>query len=668
MDHHPLTHQDDQPALHQDPDPETQVEETKLPSELLFIIFAIAASTSRQAAYSLAFVSHSISAFTSILRWRSISLTTERQVLAFWQILLTYHENQQQEQDDKSQREEVEEKAFEKPAIKFPDLSWDLKNSISLPKNGSVNPGKFVENLFIELEEDRFLTLSTRLQNQRERYSKALVEVLNELDNEKNRNPSTSKSEDYSLSDDIYSIQELSSTSNNHSWSQLQKIKLSPTKPQSRLSGLFYHLPNIQVLSLGSIELSVLSKSLHSISPTELTLVFDGDENNLGQVLTWGSGTLPEEIEWRNGSIAGRRIPSLGGLRKKLTKLHVIGIDPRSQAPGLQMPYHLISPLRAGSLFRGSLIHAIMEECKSRKDKVQSELQDFLSGEMDSSSGEHRENSLDEETESTVSSNVNTSTGITHLRYDTRKFSFRPAEIIVSRLRCFLQEVKPSNQSEETNEILKSWGLGTFTRLHLSWDVENVDDVKKSRFSSSNVNGKEEEIANRKLNGGWPREIKDTWTERSDRDLSPTFSHELSHCFQQAYGWQPIQTNKSSSSPSTSLKSQSESIKSQDSVATFVPDNSGEMGSRLSGNGIDEETELLRSLETSVGVELASDSLKRMNREEIEFKTLEETKPDLRYGVRSPARLLRLGGKAALSRESRLRLFEDRSSGGNGAW
>lgn len=219
---------------------------------------------------------------------------------------------------------------------------------------------------------------------------------------------------------------------------------------------------------------------------------------------------------------------------------------------------------------------------------------------------------------------------------------------------------------------------------------EIADEIKKSRFSSIDskvAEGREIEGA-KKLNGGWPREIKDTWTERSDRDLSPTFSHELAHTFQQTYGWQPLKSVVDSK-PTSTEKQTINSTNLETSSATFVADYSGEMGNRLCGNGAGLETEFLRCLEEAVGIELASiliaskqeknrnpsdvlltsNWVERNQSETMKGATsLEELKPDLIYGVRSPARLMNLGGKAALSRESRLRLFENRSSGGKGAW
>ena len=344
----------------------------------------------------------------------------------------------------------------------------------------------------------------------------------------------------------------------NAPWSLYQKISQLPSRHGHRLCDLLREFPNVERLSLGADEFFLFADSFTSsvLAPSELTFVYSGDEESLKKLT-------------RYTRIDNEHM----GIRQRLRKVHVIGIEPRSPLTGVTMPFEELNRLRAGALTLGSYLFWACPTLSPSKP-------------------------LKEPTIATP--------GVTHLRYDTRKFGFRPVEFTASKLRYFLRE--PCVLQETTNnrakEMLTKWGVGGFKRLQLAWQVPS----DQQRFQATTA------AARSRYSGDWPRENKDVWTERSDRDLSPTFGHELVEAIRQAYGW-----NKKPSWESQFLEDLAQAQTS-------------------------EEESLTLALSTGLS-------------------TGENERVQIGFEIRLPASLVRLEGRAAFDKEERIRLLLESARG-----
>ncbi|WFD32678.1 hypothetical protein MSPP1_003727 [Malassezia sp. CBS 17886] len=272
-------------------------------------------------------------------------------------------------------------------------------------------------------------------------------------------------------------------------------------------SALLSYFVNIEVLSLGAAELQVLARSMQCVSPYTLTLVFDGNEELLRDV--FGSYTVPSSRsdpgEWQ------RHAPRL---RRRLRHLHVVGVDPQSELTGLPMPIGILEPLRAGSLRPGGFLHAYAAQTAA--------------------SAEHgMGNALSPD---------DWSPGVTHMRYDTRKFSYRPAEIFASRLQPFFQQVGVRNGGPHalrapTHALLGALGVGAFARLDIAWRSENQDAKGTSREHA--VEAQRVRLSSALYTGGWPQELRGAWTDRGQPHASAheAFRYELKEAISNLYGW-----------------------------------------------------------------------------------------------------------------------------------
>lgn len=433
------------------------------------------------------------------------------------------------------------------------------------------------------------------------------------------------------------------------SWSDVQKARLA--KPKVCLNDFLRFFPNIEVLGLGVTELELFLPSIHAVSPREMGLVYDGNDTILFTALLTDPPGSPDEEEQSEVGLVG--------VRRRLERLHVIGLDPRNGIAGVPMPVALLEPLRRGSTSPGS----------------------FLDRLCASPAGQDRKVVL-------PSSGRESSTGVTHLRYDTRKFSFRPVEIMTRRLKPFLLEVAPTavaatksndcatwthtglpharpprgagasglsqhgtgigdlsslEQDTVDAKTLRAWGAGGFERLHLAWDTsgDSVGAVQRSRYSQD------------KDNGGWPLERKNVWTERSDRELAPTFQAEVAEALRQNFGW---------SRPSAEFENGVGLDAGADDE--FLRRAARMLGAELSaskrieGNGDGSES----------GSGVADGEAERERQPTEQYTPPQQQLPTLQFCPRAPAAFVRLGGPSAGTRSQRLAFFEDRVAGGLGCW
>lgn len=307
------------------------------------------------------------------------------------------------------------------------------------------------------------------------------------------------------------------------------------------------------------------------------------------------------------------------------------------------------------------------------------------------------------------------------VRYDTRRFALRPASVTASRLRPFFTEValsseqsnpsgghtslesaratftysgdphaapssgagsftsglashlpKPisvwDSQSPEAS-LLRERHFGTFQSLHLAWDVDDsnaelgrdwLDEDRRGSAPETVDTDGDTESTTALETGGWPRERFGAWTERADRNATLKFKGELSEAIWQLYGWKPAPRMRK---PDVSISSGSiEKPLRHDEWYQFVADGSGQFGERIAaGYGEKERNDLHR-------LEEVSKQAQGRSKAESELERGESKPSALRYAVRAPSTLLKLGGPGAFTRQIRLSLFLDRAAGGRGAW
>jgi hypothetical protein len=293
---------------------------------------------------------------------------------------------------------------------------------------------------------------------------------------------------------------------------------------------------------------------------------------------------------------------------------------------------------------------------------------------------------------------------LTHLRYDTRKFSFKPAEIFATRLRPLLQEMTiesafhptaegkvddtyrhsgprhaaPSRgaghsgaQGDRTSTLVpvhqmrgdpradilrEKLGVGRLDFVQFAWDPmstgekreEDVPPHQRVRYSAESQQDE---------TGGWPREMRGAWTERSDRDVAPSFAVELRDAINSLYGWHTPGVEPAGRFVARKDAMPLEDRKTAKNVA-FSPDSAGEMVSRMRNGYKQGDQAFLANRQRALTALM-----------QIRCECLNLDIPcKLQYGVRAPQSLIHLGGKAPFEPEDRLALFEDRARSGKGAW
>lgn len=245
------------------------------------------------------------------------------------------------------------------------------------------------------------------------------------------------------------------------------------------VSDILKYVPHLDTLCLGSLELQAFSSSIQSVSPVDLTLVFDGNETLFSYVL--------------NGHDAASGQPRRG-LRRRLTRLHVVGINPQSDLTGLPMPLTILEPLCAGSWSENSYLNDLL-----------SEQNDLVLGRV---------------------------SGLRRLRYDTRKFSFRPTDIFATRLRVFFQALDAG--PEDRARLAEAWdalGLDGLQRLELCWRSDT--GVNSTAPTPAHV-----QATHSMYTGGWPQERRGAWTDRAS--AQETFRQELVDSISELYGWHDV--------------------------------------------------------------------------------------------------------------------------------
>nr|CDI55829.1 hypothetical protein BN887_02771 [Melanopsichium pennsylvanicum 4] len=253
----------------------------------------------------------------------------------------------------------------------------------------------------------------------------------------------------------------------------------------------------------------------------------------------------------------GLWIPSWNSSCTRLRSLHIISMNQHSELTGAPMPVSELEQLRSGSLAEHSLI-----QCHQLPPGEEGS-QGYSAVKIESGLGEN--------TYSRIPVNQSTQDrfwtehgqGSTNIRYDTRKFSFRPCEITASRLRPFFEELtttfarevdernraqafshkgprhaaprrgagnfSSSSKNEEFDggevtakrAVLGLFGCNKFRKLHLCWDPMPTGTQDLSHDDpGTRLNGRNQGRASTKSAGetDWPVERQDIWTNTSSQN------------------------------------------------------------------------------------------------------------------------------------------------------
>ncbi|SJX65399.1 uncharacterized protein SRS1_15670 [Sporisorium reilianum f. sp. reilianum] len=501
----------------------------KLPTELLYHVIRLAASTDYKTAHACAYVSKLVCTWTAPDRWRTVICTNTWQVEALWSLL------------------------------EFPPKLDPEHGFTSLP---GTQPGAFVENLFIDTSGSD-LTLEELV---RDSFTRLPC-----------MEPSCPHLDAHSV------------------------LTYGAQHQPHDVADLLRHFQHVSYLALGSEEALL---RLDAISPVKVLFTADG-EGNLTHLIDQMGPHLSGDFEdpphvddalWRaDGS--GVWVPSLETFRRRLASVHFVAIDPQSKLSGVTMPVRQIEALRSGSFADLSFVRRIADHQAggppprlSRDDQQEAIESRWYIWPAEDRKGERRYIRGSDPPESQQTYNTPSRTnvgglalhpfdnpcsritpaywtdfrqGVTKIRYDTRKFAFRPCEITASKLRPFMEELtttgvdlSATNDGASTSTTasfthsgprhaaphrgaghfskpdrggqhdkgtmtakqaaLNTFGCSKFQALHLCWDPvpdteDSTDGVRSGAQSSSSSSG---------VNGDtdWPVERQDIWTNTSSQN------------------------------------------------------------------------------------------------------------------------------------------------------
>lgn len=284
----------------------------------------------------------------------------------------------------------------------------------------------------------------------------------------------------------------------------VQMMRELPARRGRSFAHLLENLPSLEKISLGAAEMQLYSSSFshESLTPSEVTAVYDGTIEPLNDLVqspglprqayckptdkqrkrmeeilahlhsrdtaslkdtddlltshghhsgSWPVRTRKEDV----ANAALQAIPHfrLHGIRQRLRKVHLIGIDPHSPMSGVPIPIASLDALRAGSVSP----HSYLANCLSSLEDGH-----YLSSPK-----------VDEP----LWTDDDVSTGVTHIRYTTRRFGLRPVETTASQLRVFVQELAADRALSISDKerdslaecLMAEWGVGRFQCLQISW-------------------------------------------------------------------------------------------------------------------------------------------------------------------------------------------------------
>lgn len=603
------------------------------PDDVLRIICELAALEDQSTAYALALTSQKVCKWTAKSRWRTITITSPKQLISFWTIIHAipddisaefwnlYHYTGGLEDEEFFQdkvRKAISKKLQKKVRNMMKSKDGRVKG-ISFPPGGY--PHVYVKNLFIDIRSG----------------CSQLGECWRLF---------------YAICTDFCEMTSGDDLS--------ESLFLDPLLVLQRWNDA--DRASLEVVSLGVLE-------------------------SLNFNLNCGPNLLIKELT----IVCDEGMESLHFLPRTVERLHIIGESSESPLSGITPPWSLFKSL-----------------CTPYADQRYS---------LSSGSSRIREREL------------------THIRYDTRRFSFKPAEITAKRMGPLFRELtltpldsdqrlqqsakeatasfqfdgpphaapfrgagnlerlqsttnlipihKLAQQGDPIAQYMCTIGIGQVALLQLAWEPmtgseEMLKSVqpwyKKGQNHGSTVrmddkNSNEETSKHhgmRDETGGWPRERRGAWTERSEKSNSvDSFAAELREAIESLWGWHGDEVEAAGRY----------CRKVEENGENKLAQNPYERNSAFSLNNDILSKDMIEGSPDLYQREWAEmQKVISLIRRDIPTCQLSHPKfasdddNPLCFGIRAPRSLVHLGGKAAFSFHDRLRLFYDRAQGGKGAW
>lgn len=596
------------------------------PNEIVRLICEFAAERDQSTAYALALTSKSVCQWTAEARWRTVSITSLKQLISFWSIIYAMpeeivegfwklHEIKGDQNTAEMSKVIVQDLyGLQEIVEKLKEPASRTVKGISFPLSGP--PHTYINNLFVDVTKEN--SLADESTKQTVKTCRIFFESL---------------------------------------LGRIWGIFLDPLFFLSRWNGEASSL--LERVSLGPLELSRLIPQFGPSLPIrELTI------------------TLSDGME---------RFNFQASLPKSLERLHVIGACVNSPSSGVTPPW---------SLFK-SLSTPYMEDRDPRIPHTPT-ISKFR---------------------------------LTHIRYDTRRFSFKPAEITAKRMgplfreltftptesnlpnKTSAQEATASFQFDGPRHAAPSRGAGNLSRLQstsnlvpihklaqqgdpvakymfeigvgqlaffqLAWEPmtgskEMLNSVQPWYKRKADYDGKSQndETDSREAGadhgmrddtGGWPRERRGAWTERSERTID-SFGAELRDAIESMWGWHGHEIEAAGRYCKQLEEGGTENAPFQRNSA-FSPN-----ADILSKETIEANPDLYKreSVEMRKVIALIKERVPTCELSHPQFAANDGS--PLCFGIRAPRSLVHLGGKASLTYHDRLLLFYDRANGGKGPW
>ncbi|WFD34893.1 hypothetical protein MCUN1_001737 [Malassezia cuniculi] len=132
--------------------------------------------------------------------------------------------------------------------------------------------------------------------------------------------------------------------------------------------------------------------------------------------------------------------------------------------------------------------------------------------------------------------------GVEYLRYDTRKFAFRPTDIVASRMYAFFQEptlsyreLLESGIAAKVQHSLDEIGCRRFAALEINWQA-----APESSRASESIRAQIDRMSSSEYTGSWPLELRGAWTDQTSghRSSADVFRAEFVESVTDLYGWE----------------------------------------------------------------------------------------------------------------------------------
>ncbi|KAL9937759.1 hypothetical protein V8E36_003304 [Tilletia maclaganii] len=342
---------------------------------------------------------------------------------------------------------------------------------------------------------------------------------------------------------------------------------------------------------------------LGPFGPLELTIEWHGDDWTLRTILfadCWCPPPAPEALAAEErGNIQISSPPVFVGLSSRLQRLHLVGVDPSNAYDGHVIPVELLAAsVLAGSLSSTNHLVRTREVASKiwrgmvrKKELMELYLAEHPGMPMSDEAYILRPPAESKYESYEIPDLPDTIPVVTHLRYDTVKFTFRPFEALAQRLRPFFEHLHvvgapypprpapalnpiragrprarhprhdaavrstlldgsnyiPLDEVSSPNKAAKdrtksdnaraveaaeyhlrtALGAGAFARLHLAWDPPPVTPAEPIAQLAKEVKSLSVK-ASAVDDSGWPTERRDVWTNHSSSSSSSITARERS--------------------------------------------------------------------------------------------------------------------------------------------